>query len=97
MDDEIRVDFGSLQQAHGDMMLCTQKIEQRLKRLEDDLKPLVTGGIWTGQAAELYKFTQRQINAAISDMHFTLGHLGGAVRDSHDTFHQTEQRNAAMF
>lgn len=95
MDNEIQVDFGSLSQAHSDMMLATQKLQQRLDQLEKDLKPLVA--TWTGQAAQLYQSVQRQWHGSASDMQLTLGHLGGAVRDSHDTFYQTEQRNAALF
>lgn len=95
MDDEIKVDFGSLAQAHSDMTVATQRLQQRLDQLEKDLKPLVA--TWTGQAAHMYQSAQRQWHGAASDMQLSLGYLGGAVRDSHDTFYQTEQRNAALF
>jgi WXG100 family type VII secretion target len=95
MNDLIKVDFGSLAQAHADMMATTQKLQQRLDQLENDLRPLVA--TWTGQAAELYQAKQRQWHNAAADMQTSLGQLGGAVSQSHDAFQQAEAQNASMF
>lgn len=95
MPDHILVTFGAVQQASGDVGTTAGQLNAQLADLKGYLAPLVAA--WQGAAASDYTAKQAQWDAAQQGLNQVLAQISRAVGNAHDTYQQTETRNAGMW
>jgi len=94
-DDSLVVNFASMQQAGADIGTAIGKLNGSLDTLEGDAAKLVA--TWAGDAQEAYQARQRQWRAAANDLSQMLSQIKGALEESLDHYHATENKNTGMF
>jgi 6 kDa early secretory antigenic target len=92
---EIKVTFGALEAARGDVGTTAARIAGRL----DDLRRVVTplAATWQGRAAEEYQGRQRQWDTAAADLTRVLTDIGRALGEAEAGYRATENANAALW
>jgi 6 kDa early secretory antigenic target len=92
---EIKVTFGALSTAQGDVAATASRITTQLDDLKRFLAPMVA--TWTGAAAQDYQAKQRQWDTAAADISAVLAQIGVALGAAHDSYRQVETTNAARW
>jgi 6 kDa early secretory antigenic target len=92
---EIKVTFGALGAAQGDVATTASRITGQLEDLQRFLAPMVAG--WQGQAAADYQVKQRQWDVAAADIAAVLAQIGVALGTANDNYQQVERANAARW
>jgi WXG100 family type VII secretion target len=92
---EIKVTFGALDVARGDVAGTSARITGRLEDLRRFLAPLAA--TWEGQAAADYQARQRKWDTAAADLAAVLAQIGVALGTANDSYRQVEQANAARW
>jgi 6 kDa early secretory antigenic target len=92
---EIKVTFGALGAAQGDVATTASRITGQLEDLKRFLAPMVA--TWQGQAAVEYQARQRQWDSAAADITAVLSHIGVALGTANDSYQQVERANAARW
>jgi early secretory antigenic target protein ESAT-6 len=95
MSDHIKVTFGALESASGNIKSASSKVDGELSDLKSQLQPLVSA--WTGQAAETYNVLQKQWDTAATDLNMVLAQIGAAVASANEAYNQGERANTARF
>jgi early secretory antigenic target protein ESAT-6 len=90
-DQLIKVTFGALQTAQGDIASTSSSINTQL----DDLRKFVTQltSTWTGAAAEAYQGLQKQWDQSAADLNQVLASIGTAVGQANESYQQAENAN----
>lgn len=91
----IVVTFGTIMQAQSDVANTVAKIDSQLNDLRSFLAPMVS--TWQGGAATDYQQLQRKWDAAAGDMNMVLGQISQMLGSTHDSYRETESRNAATW
>jgi len=91
----IKVTFGSLESAAGNIGTQAHKVQASLEDLKSFLAPLVAS--WTGQASEEYQQHQKQWDTAATDLQQVLASIGTAVQNAAQEYQQGEQINTARW
>jgi early secretory antigenic target protein ESAT-6 len=92
---EIRVRFGDLGFAQGDVAATARRMSSQLDELKRFIAPMVAS--WQGQAAEEYGVKQRQWDSAAADLTAVLGQIGVALGTAQESYQQVETANAARW
>lgn len=92
---EIKVTFGALAAAEGDVKATATRIHTQLEDLKRFLAPMVS--TWTGQAAEGYQATQRKWDTSAADLTQVLNQIGVMVGQANGQYQDTERKNASFF
>lgn len=92
---EIKVTFGALGAAQGDVSTTSSRISAQLEDLKRFLAPMVV--TWQGQAAEDYQAQQRRWDTAAADLNAVLARIGTALGTANESYQQVEQANAARW
>ena len=92
---QLKVTFGALDTAAGDIRNGANAIQGRLDRLDSELAPLRAD--WTGAASESYQRAKAQWTAAITDMQALLAQVGTAVDQSNADYQTAESQNTARW
>jgi early secretory antigenic target protein ESAT-6 len=92
---EIRVTFGALEAARGDVAGTAARMSSQLDDLKRFLAPLVSS--WEGQAAQEYQARQRQWDTAAAELTAVLAQVGVALGAANDSYRQVEASNAARW
>ncbi len=95
MGGELKVNFAHLEQVATDVKQGAKNIDDRLERLEGELKFLESD--WTGEARESYRQAKKDWNDAVDAMTTLLRDLGTAVTEAKVRYHETENRNRDRF
>lgn len=94
-DSPIKVTFGGLEAAAGNISTQAQRVQSALDDLKAFLQPLVSS--WTGGAAEAYNVHQRKWDTAAADLQQVLAAIGTAVANAADDYRQGEQTNLSRW
>jgi 6 kDa early secretory antigenic target len=94
-DGQIKVSFGGLQAAAGNISSQASKVQGSLDDLKSYLAPLVAG--WTGNASEQYQAHQKQWDTAAADLQQVLAAIGVAVQRAAEDYADGERANAARW
>jgi 6 kDa early secretory antigenic target len=92
MPDGIKVTFGGLEAAAGNITTQSQKVQSSLDDLKARLQPLVAS--WQGQAAENYNAHQAKWDTAAADLQQVLAAIGTAVQRAAEDYRDGERNNA---
>jgi early secretory antigenic target protein ESAT-6 len=92
---EIKVTFGSLEAAGGNITSAAGKVSSSLDDLKRYLQPLVS--TWQGQAHETYQTLQAKWDSAAADLQQVLHSIGVAVHSANEAYRAGEQSNTARF
>lgn len=93
--DGIRVNHASLDQAAADMQQGVKDINDRLNRLEADLKPLQSD--WAGNQQTSYYAAKAKWDRAIEEMTQLLRETHLAVTQSREDYQKADANGAARF
>ena len=91
----MKVTFGALAQAQGDISSTASFVTQQLADLKNFVGRLVAN--WEGSAQEAYYVQQNKLDAAAADLNQVLAQVGTAVGTANDSFQQAERLNAQRF
>lgn len=91
----IKVTFGALDGAQGDITSTAQRMNQQLDDLKRYLAPMVA--TWDGEAATRYLEKQRQWDTAAAELNAVLQQVGVAVGTANDSYRHVEQTNASRW
>lgn len=92
---ELKVNFGGLDAAAGDIASSANQIEGRLDALESELAPLRSD--WTGEASMAYQQAKAKWDSAMADMKLLLAEIGSAVTNSNGDYQSTESANTSRW
>lgn len=92
---ELKVNFGGLEAAAGDIQNSANQIQGRLDELGSQLAPLRAD--WTGAASEAYQQAKTKWDSAMADMRNLLAEIGSQVSSSNSDYQATENRNASRW
>ncbi|ANH37956.1 hypothetical protein I601_1521 [Nocardioides dokdonensis FR1436] len=95
MNDGIRVNHAGLDTGSNDLATGVKQIEDRMNRLEDDLKELK--GAWVGSAKDSYTVAKAKWDQAILEMKDLLQKTSVAVAQANQDYRSADQRGAALF
>ena len=95
MSGEVRVTFGELDAAQGNISSTVNAINSQLDDLKSFLAPMVS--TWDGQAAETYNALQRQWDTAAADLNQVLAQIGSAVNVANQQYQHAESTNTSRF
>jgi WXG100 family type VII secretion target len=95
MSDGIFVNHASVEQVAADLANGVKKIEERLDRLENELKPLQSD--WEGNAQQAYYQAKAKWDQAINEMKDLLAQTSTAVQQSNQEYQAADKRGAAAF
>ncbi len=93
--DGIRVNHAALDQAAADMQQGVKDIQDRLDRLEADLKPLQSD--WIGSQQTAYHAAKAKWDTAIQEMNMLLKETHLAVTQSREDYQRADSNGAARF
>lgn len=91
----LRVNFGSLAQAGGDILSAVNELDAKLGQLEADARPLVE--TWEGKAKQAYYERQEKWTTAATDLKIILQGIKNAVDDSAQDYATTESNAEKRF
>lgn len=92
---EIKVTFGALAAAQGDVSSSAGRLMGQLGDLKGFLAPMVA--TWEGRAAQDYQFQQTKWDQAAADLHQVLSSIGIALGAAHDGYSQAEATNTSRW
>lgn len=92
---ELRVTFGALDTAAGDIQASANQISGRLGQLDSELAPLRSD--WTGDAQTAYEAAKAEWTRAMTDMQTLLSQVGTAVTQSNTDYQSAERANLARW
>lgn len=92
---EIKVTFGALEGARGDVTATANRISGQLEELKRYLAPMVA--TWTGQAAADYQAVQQRWDTSAAALNDTLNRIGTALGHANEEYQRTERANAARW
>ena len=92
---EIKVAFGALEVARGDVVGTATRIAGRLDDLRRAVVPLAAS--WEGQAAQEYRARQRQWDVAAADLTRVLADVGRALGEAEAGYRAAEAANAGLW
>lgn len=92
---EIKVQFGALETAGGNITSAAGKVQTSLDDLKSYLQPLVS--TWTGSAQEAYLQLQAKWDNAAHDLQQVLHSIGVAVHAANDNYRAGETANTNRF
>jgi 6 kDa early secretory antigenic target len=95
MPDGIKVTFGGLEAAAGNISTQANKVQSQLDDLKAYLQPLVAS--WTGEASEMYATHQRKWDTAAADLQAVLAAIGVAVQNAAQDYRDGERTNASRW
>jgi WXG100 family type VII secretion target len=95
MADQIRVTFGSLDNAVGDIAAGVAAQGQRLQELKADIAPMVA--TWEGSAQTAYYAHQQKWDAAWQDLTDALQQFQGATDRANADYAAGERANTASW
>jgi early secretory antigenic target protein ESAT-6 len=95
MNDGIRVNHAGLDTGASDLATGVKQIEDRMNRLEDDLKELK--GAWVGDAKDSYAIAKAKWDQAILEMKDLLQRTSLAVSQANQDYRSADQRGASLF
>ena len=93
--DGIRVNHAALDQAAADMYQAVKDIDDRMNRLEDELKPLKND--WHGNAQTTYVQAKAAWDAAILEMKDLLDRSSKTVYESNASYAAADKKGADYF
>lgn len=96
MFDGISVNHGGMDIGATDLANGVKAIEDRMNRLEDDLKELKGSG-WSGSAQQAYTHAKAQWDQAIHEMKDLLAKTSVAVSTANHDYADADKRGAALF
>lgn len=96
MFDGISVNHGGLDIGATDLATGVKQIEDRMNRLEDDLRELEGSG-WTGSAQQAYAQAKAQWDQALHEMKDLLARTSLAVSTANQDYASADRRGAALF
>ncbi len=88
---EMKVNFGALDAAAGNIQASARGIQARLDQLDRKLAPLRSD--WTGAASEAYQVAKAEWTRAITEMQALLAQVGTAVSTSNSEYQAAERAN----
>lgn len=91
----IKVTFGALSDARGDIASSHATLNQRLSDLRASVAPMAA--TWDGAAKEAWHGYQQMWDQAWMELNGVLNTIGGAVDTSNSNYQQTESTNAGMW
>ena len=91
----IKVTFGELAAAQGNISSTSNAINGQLDDLKSFLAPMVS--TWDGAAAATYNQLQRQWDTAAADLNQVLAQIATAVGTANDQYQQAENTNRSRF
>jgi len=92
---EIRVNYGDLSAASGNVAGTAQRMRSQLDDLKRFIAPMVA--TWEGAAATEYQAKQRQWDTAAADLTAVLTQIGAALGTANESYQQVESANAARW
>ncbi len=95
MSGEVRVTFGELDAAQGNITSTVNAINSQLDDLKSFLAPMVS--TWDGQAAETYNALQRQWDTAAAELNQVLAQIASAVGTANEAYQVAENTNTRRF
>lgn len=93
--DGLKVVHAGLDRTADDLMAIVNAVDARLRRLEQDLRPLSTA--WVGDAQQAYVAAKTRWDGAISDMRDLLRQTSGQVAESNAAYRAADVRGARAF
>jgi WXG100 family type VII secretion target len=93
--DGLRVNHAGLDQAAEDLYNTVKKIDDRMNRLESELKPLHSE--WSGDAQQSYYTAKAKWDSAIKEMRDLLDDTSRTVYQSNAEYRAADQRGARAF
>ena len=93
--DGLRVNHAGLDQAAEDLYNTVKKIDDRMNRLESELKPLQSD--WRGNAQQQYHTSKAKWDWAIKEMRDLLDDTSKTVYQSNAEYRAADQRGARAF
>ncbi|HEV7648036.1 MAG TPA: WXG100 family type VII secretion target [Actinophytocola sp.] len=94
-DGQIKVTFGGLEAAAGNISSQASKVQGSLDDLKQYLQPLVAG--WTGSASDEYQAHQAKWDQAAADLQQVLAAIGTAVQRAAEDYRSGERANASRW
>ncbi|TQM82547.1 early secretory antigenic target protein ESAT-6 [Saccharothrix saharensis] len=88
---QIKVDFGALSSASGDITNQAGKIQSELDNLKSRLAPVIAQ--WEGGASESYQAAQRAWDESAAGLQQVLAQIGTAVQSATDAYQAAEAKN----
>jgi early secretory antigenic target protein ESAT-6 len=95
MSGQIKVNFGSLEAAAGNIKSASNKIDTELADLKRMLQPLVAN--WSGEAATTYNQLQAQWDNSARDLNQVLASVSTAVANANQAYADGERTNTSRF
>lgn len=92
---EIKVTFGALVAAQGDIATTSAALNGQLNDLKAQLAPMVS--TWTGDAATNYQAFQHKWDLAQADLNRVLQEVAKLVGGAHEGYVSGENRIKGMF
>lgn len=96
MHDGISVHHGGLDEGAAGLARGVRAIEDRLQRLDADLRELQGYG-WSGQAQQAYLHAKAQWDRAVHDLKHLLARTSVAVATANQEYREADRRGAALF
>jgi 6 kDa early secretory antigenic target len=92
---EVKVNFGALGEAQGNISSTYQKVAAEL----DDLRQFVARltAAWDGAARDAYHVQQNKLDQAAAELNQVLAQIGTAVGTANDSYQAAERSNASRF
>ncbi|MDQ2582511.1 WXG100 family type VII secretion target [Saccharothrix yanglingensis] len=91
MNDEIKVDFGALSTAAGDISGQASQVQQQLDELKSRIDPVIAQ--WQGASSDAYAQAQAKWNESASGLQQVLAAIGTAVASANDAYNAAERKN----
>ncbi|KAA2264693.1 WXG100 family type VII secretion target [Solihabitans fulvus] len=90
-DMQIKVSFGALSSAAGDIATAASQVEQQLSDLKSKVAPVAAQ--WAGGSSEGYQQAQKKWDDSAADLRSVLAAIGTAVQQAVESYQQAEHQN----
>jgi 6 kDa early secretory antigenic target len=91
----IRVEFGAIGNAQGDVVKAVANIDQQMADLRQFIAPLVAS--WEGAASTTYQALQKRWDTTAADLNAVLGQIGRMLGTTQMAYTDTEKRAGDTF
>lgn len=88
---DIKVDFGALSSAAGDISGQAAKVDSELDNLKSRLAPVIAQ--WEGGASAAYQDAQRRWDESAAGLQQVLAQIGSAVASATEAYQAAERKN----
>ena len=92
---DIKVDFGALSSAAGDITGQAGKVQSELDNLKSRLAPVIAQ--WEGGASASYQDAQNRWNESAAGLQEVLAQIGIAVASATEAYQAAEQKNLSRW